>query len=155
VVASDLSPGALAVARCNIERLGARDREPGMVALARADGLACFRGPFDLIVSNPPYVGEDERAGLMPDVRDHEPALALFAGSDGMDFIDAMIGEAPERLRPGGALLFEIGYAQGPATLKRLERDPRWRRREIFQDGAGHDRVVLAETGSRLPEQSR
>ena len=73
---------------------------------------------FDLIVSNPPYVPEGDRAGLQPEVRDYEPAEALFAGPDGLDVIRRLIPAAAPRLTPGGYLIFEIGAGQDAAVAQ-------------------------------------
>jgi release factor glutamine methyltransferase len=67
---------------------------------------------FDVIVSNPPYVQSGDREGLAPEVRDHEPALALFGGTDGLDAIRAVVARTPARLAPGGRLIIEFGYDQ-------------------------------------------
>ena len=83
------------------------------VVFAYGDLLPERPGPtferFDLIVSNPPYVPEGDRATLQPEVRDYEPAEALFAGPDGLDVIRRLIPAAAQRLKPGGYLVFEIG----------------------------------------------
>lgn len=121
VSAADISDDALAVARANAARLGAA------VDFRRADalhGLAdAFAGeePFDLIVSNPPYVPERERAAMHPNVRDHEPALALFVPDDDPLRFYRAIAEAGHRLlHPGGALCFEIHHEAGEALTALL-----------------------------------
>jgi len=107
VVATDLSLGALAVAAANCQRLGAGSR----VRLVRADLLSALRiGRFDLIVSNPPYVAVEDWPTLMPDVRDHEPPEALFAG-DGLLFYRRILGSSSP-LVPGQRLLLELGKGQ-------------------------------------------
>jgi len=112
VHAVDLSPEALVVARLNAERLGAR------VHFAQSDllgSIACDAS-FDVVVSNPPYVAESEPDAVQEVVRRHEPPLALFAGDDGLDVIRRLIPQAREALRPGGWLVFEIGYGQWEAV---------------------------------------
>jgi ribosomal protein L3 glutamine methyltransferase len=102
---ADLSTGALTVARKNIKRHGLEQR----VKAVRSDvydGLG--DASYDLIVTNPPYVGTAEWKGL-PDEYRHEPRMALEAGSDGMDIVARILAGAPERLRPGGLLICEVG----------------------------------------------
>ncbi|TJY62226.1 50S ribosomal protein L3 N(5)-glutamine methyltransferase [Sinimarinibacterium sp. CAU 1509] len=102
---ADISSGALAVARKNIKRHGLEQR----VRAVRSDvydGLG--DATYDLIVTNPPYVGTAEWKGLPEEYR-HEPRIALEAGSDGMDIVERILTGAPERLRPGGLLICEVG----------------------------------------------
>jgi ribosomal protein L3 glutamine methyltransferase len=104
VDASDISADALAVAKINIERHKVQDR----VTLIESDGLANVRGPYDLILCNPPYVNSQSMAKL-PDEYKREPALALAGGEDGMDFIRPLIAEAAKHLSSLGVLVLEIG----------------------------------------------
>lgn len=106
IVATDVSETALVVARENARALGAP------VEFLHAPFWPESLGPFDLIVSNPPYVPESDRTLLMPDVRDFEPAQALFAGPEGLDVIAELIPRAAKSLAPGGRLIFEIGAGQ-------------------------------------------
>ena len=112
VVATDISEAALDVARRNASALGVSDR----VRFCRADLLEGLCGPFDLVVANPPYVPEIDRAALAPEVRDYEPALALFAGADGLDCIQRLVAEGSSRLVAGGLLVFEFGFGQADAV---------------------------------------
>jgi release factor glutamine methyltransferase len=91
-----------------VERFGVADR----VSVRHADLFEGIDGPFDLITGNPPYVRELDRRGLQPEVRDHEPAVALFGASDGLGLIRRVVEEAPPRLRVGGYLVFEFGFGQ-------------------------------------------
>jgi release factor glutamine methyltransferase len=116
-LATDLSPEALAVARDNAERLGVAAR----LAFAEADWFAGVEGLFDLIVSNPPYIAADEMAGLDPEVRDHDPEIALTPGGDGLDAYRAILAGAPAHLAPGGRLMVEIGPTQGGAVTALFE----------------------------------
>jgi release factor glutamine methyltransferase len=113
VVAIDVSEDALAVARRNAERLGARN-----ITLERCDFLdesaVAALGSFDLIVSNPPYVAAGEMAGLEPEVREHEPHTALTDHGDGLAFYRRFAAVAPTLLRTDGHLFLEIGYGQSP-----------------------------------------
>ncbi|HUF55261.1 MAG TPA: peptide chain release factor N(5)-glutamine methyltransferase [Thermohalobaculum sp.] len=112
----DISDGALCVARRNAERLGVDAR----ARFARADWLDGVEGRFDLVVSNPPYLAEHERAGLAPEVRDHEPWLALGAGRDGLDAYRRIAARVARVLAPAGRLLLELGPGQDRAVAALL-----------------------------------
>ncbi len=112
VVAVDRSRAALRVARLNALRLGVAAR----VRLVQGNLLAGVAGGFDLIVSNPPYVAERDRAALPRQVLDHEPSLALFAGPDGLSLIRGLVDQAPSHLAPAGVLIFEFGAGQDRAV---------------------------------------
>lgn len=116
VVASDLSAAALEVARTNAERHGLIER----LAFVESDLFAAaeLAGAWDVIVSNPPYVREDEFASLPRDVREHEPRAALVAGPRGVEVIERLAAEAVGRLRPGGWLVLEAG----PTIATEVER---------------------------------
>lgn len=107
----DRSPGALATARGNAQANGVG----GRALFAAGDWGGPAGGPFDLVVSNPPYIASAVIPGLDPDVRCHDPMLALDGGTDGLDAYRAILAEAPRLLRPGGHLLLEIGYDQADA----------------------------------------
>ena len=110
VTAVDVSDRALEIARQNAERNGAA------VEFVKSDCFSALKGrKYDMIVSNPPYISEDEMRGLMPEVT-REPELALFGGADGLDFYRRISREAPEYLNEGGCLLFEIGWLQKDAV---------------------------------------
>lgn len=139
-VGTDLSQNALRTARYNAAALGLADRA-AFVACSYASAL---RGPFDLIVSNPPYIPSGEIPKLSIEVREHDPHLALDGGNDGYDAYRALIPQAAERLAPGGALIVEAGQgqAQNIETLMRgaalsLDRSPK-------ADLAGIPRAVSA-----------
>jgi len=108
VIATDISDVALDVARRNGARLGVADR----VTFTRGDLLEGVTGPLDAVLANPPYVVERSRPALQPEVRDHEPSVALFGGFDGLGLITRLVAEAPSRLRSGGYLVFEFGLGQ-------------------------------------------
>ncbi len=107
-VGTDVSLMALETARDNAAALGLADRA-GLVACSYA---AALHGPFDLIVSNPPYIPSGEIPKLSIEVREHDPRLALDGGNDGYDAYRALIPQAAERLAPGGALIVEAGQGQ-------------------------------------------
>ena len=109
----DVSEEALAVARENAANLGLA----GRAALLRGDWTAGLESAgFDLVVSNPPYIASGEIAGLSPEVRDHEPRLALDGGPDGLDAYRRLSLDIPRVLRPGGVFAVEIGFDQGAAV---------------------------------------
>jgi len=137
IVASDVSPAALALARQNLQALGVVDR----VTLIEAKNLDQVAGSFDLVVSNPPYVQSGELAGLQPELH-HEPRLALDGGPDGLDVIRQLCAEAPARLSRPGAIAIEVGAGQAPAVAELL-RATGAAEVESFQDLAGIPRVVL------------
>ena len=145
VCAADLSPRAVERARANAAALGATvDVREGDAFAALAE-LGRER-PFDLVVSNPPYVEPDERAGLAPEVRDHEPALALYAPEGDPDhWVRRLCEEAAPRLARGGALIVELGHRQG-ARAAVLARERGWDPR-LVRDLAGIERVLLATRG--------
>ena len=136
---ADLSPKALVVAARNATALGLSERARFQVS----DWCRSVAGRFDLIVANPPYIAAAEMAGLAPEVRDHEPRLALTPGGDGLDAYRAIATQAPARLIPGGRLLVEIGPSQG-AAVRDLFLGAGLERLEIRPDLDGRDRVVLA-----------
>lgn len=106
IVAADLSDEALEVARINVEAYGLQDR----VRLLRSDVFSALAGePFDLIISNPPYVTAQAMAELPQEYR-HEPALALAAGEDGLDVVRRILAEAKRHLTPQGWLAVEVGH---------------------------------------------
>lgn len=110
----DLSEGALAIARINAESHGL-DQRTSFAAGRWTDGLA---GPFDVIVSNPPYIESGDLAGLAPEVREHDPVLALDGGADGLDAYRAIIPAVPALLSPGGFAVLEIGAGQADAVTR-------------------------------------
>jgi release factor glutamine methyltransferase len=133
VLGTDVSEEALAVARANAARLGLD------VALARADLLQGV-GRVAAVLSNPPYVAEGDRATLPPEVARHEPALALFAGPDGLDVVRRLVAQA------GGSaaalLALEVGQGQAPAVVE-LVRAAGFGTVEALRDLAGIERVVV------------
>lgn len=108
IVATDISGRALEVARRNADRHGVA----GRVAFVETNVLDGVDGPFDLIVANPPYVKRGDRPALQPEVRDHEPGVALFGGTAGTEILAAVVLQSAARLRPGGYLMVEFGFGQ-------------------------------------------
>jgi release factor glutamine methyltransferase len=149
VIGTDVSAAALAVARANADRLGA-DVEFVEASLLPA-GLE-----VDVVVSNPPYVPERDRASLAADVRDFEPAGALFAGPDGLDVIRALVPAAQKALKPGGWLVMEIGAGQADAVAALVEQAGLALAR-VAPDLQGIPRVVVAQNyaGRSFPTKLR
>jgi release factor glutamine methyltransferase len=142
VMATDLSAEAIAVAQRNAQLLGVGDR----IRFRESDLFACVRerDRFDCIVSNPPYVGTGE--ALEPQVRDYEPAAALYAGADGMAVYRRLIPEAFEHLSRAGQLLLEIGHGQRNGVAELL-RASGFRGIRFINDLQGIPRVALGERG--------
>ena len=111
VIAADISSDTLDLARENIVALGLSDR----IQLIQSDWYTNVKGSFDLIVSNPPYLSEEELKTAAPEVSAHEPVGALVAGPKGMECIEVLIGQSPQYLKPGGAMYLETGAEQSNA----------------------------------------
>jgi release factor glutamine methyltransferase len=143
VTATDISAAALEVAARNIEK----HRLTEQVRLLCGDLFEPVIkqldvNQFDLIVCNPPYVSTAEYEKLEKNVKDYEPASALLAGADGMDVYRRIIKKVDEFLKPGAALMMEIGYAQGPAVKELLEETGVFAEIVIEKDFHDNDRVV-------------
>ncbi len=138
--ASDLSPDALDLARSNEAFVTGHE---GRVRWIHSDLFEKITERYDLIVTNPPYVSEPVIATLDPEVREHEPQLALSGGRDGLDVIRRIAGEAGAHLREQGVLLMEIGDEQGPDVLRIFE-EKGYKDLKILKDLAGRDRVLSA-----------
>ena len=135
----DISEEALAVARENAANLGLAER----AALLRGDwAYGLPDAGFDLVTANPPYIARREIAGLEPEVRDHDPPLALDGGEDGLDAYRTLAPEALRVLKPGGAFLFEIGHDQS-AAVEALCREAGAKDVRTVKDLALKDRVVM------------
>jgi release factor glutamine methyltransferase len=151
VYASDISEAVLAVARRNAERHGIATRirfaSGDLFAAWPPTGAAAEGGaavpPFDVIVSNPPYLSTAPGTPVAPGIRQYEPYLALFAGVDGLDVIRRIVAEAPARLRPGGHLLLEVAFDQA-GRVRELFNPLSWQEIVGYRDGGGHERVVHA-----------
>lgn len=138
-VGTDVSPAALKVAGRNATALGLEDR----LWLTQSHWFRGIGGQFDLIVSNPPYIAADEMPALAPEVRDHDPHVALTDGGDGLHAYRAIGAQAGPHLTPGGRLLVEIGPTQG-ADVVALFRDGGLDDVTVHRDLDGRDRVVAA-----------
>lgn len=133
VTGADLSRDALQVARLNVDRHGLAER----ISLVESDGLAACPGPWDLIVCNPPYVNAQSMAALPAEYR-AEPELALAGGDDGMDFVRALLRDAPRCLNPQGVLVLEIGNERDHFERAFPRLQPVW-----LDTSAGVDQVLL------------
>jgi len=138
-MAVDLSQAALTVARANAGALGVETR----VTWQCSDWFTGVTGRFDLIVSNPPYIAADEMADLSPEVRLHEPALALTPGGDGLDAYRIIAAQAGDYMEPNGRIVLEIGPTQGE-SVKDLLTAAGFAKVQCLPDLDGRDRVVAA-----------
>jgi release factor glutamine methyltransferase len=150
VYASDISAKALAIVQGNADRHGVSLR----LRLIQADLLGAFSasggGPFDVIVSNPPYIPAAELERLQPEVSRYEPRLALAAGPDGLAFHRRLLEEAPPLLKPGGFLVLELGAGQAETVLRMARRVDDFDLVECRNDAAGIERVLVACRAERL-----
>jgi release factor glutamine methyltransferase len=169
IVATDISKAALAVARRNAARnafserirfvecnllndaaisdaatpiVGAQHAAP-LQGKVSPSGAADTRS-FDLVVSNPPYIGRKEKETLMREVREHEPEIALYGGEEGYELYADLIAQAAQILKPGGLLVLELGHDSLPAVQPLLDL-PSWTNVGVTRDLAGIDRVIAAE----------
>lgn len=142
-VGADLSEEALEVARKNGSQAG------GRASFVKSDLFANVEGTFDVIASNPPYIRTDVIETLMPEVRDHEPRMALDGSADGLLFYRKITEQAGAYLKEGGKICFEIGYDQG-SQVQELMENHGFTDVQVLKDLAGLDRVV---TGIRHKER--
>ena len=144
IFATDISAPALGVARRNAARHGVSSR----VHFLEGDLLKPLSAPpgsFDLIVSNPPYVAQDDAATLAREVRDHEPHTALFGGRSGIEMYERLVQQAGELLRSGGVLVLELGYDSAQPVRAILVAQRHWVNISVTNDLAGIPRVLSAE----------
>jgi release factor glutamine methyltransferase len=151
IFATDISAAALEIARRNAARHNVADR----IHFLRTNLLEEFfhesritkneSRPFDLIVSNPPYIAHDEAHDLPREVRDHEPASALFGGPTGVEIYARLIEQSAALLRDGGILVLELGYNSLDRVRAILAANPQWRDLKVTNDLAGIPRVLSAE----------
>lgn len=138
-VATDISEGALEIARRNAMRNGVAYR----IRFVRSDWFSDIDGKFELIVSNPPYVPTEYLESAQRELR-YEPRLALDGGPSGLDALAQIIRESPAHLCPRGALYLEIGSDQGESVRELLEETGAFEQIEILQDLCGYDRFARA-----------
>jgi release factor glutamine methyltransferase len=170
LVATDISSAALAVAQRNGRNHGVAERvcfaESNLFDFlfapppmdAAGEGTRASPSPvtdhqsplFDLVVSNPPYIGRREKGSLMREVRDHEPEIALYGGEEGHEFYVPLIAQAARILKPGGLLALELGH-NTLAAVQRLLDAPHWTSVGVTNDLAGMVRVIAAERTKLAP----
>ncbi|MGD9767999.1 MAG: peptide chain release factor N(5)-glutamine methyltransferase [Pseudolabrys sp.] len=147
-IGTDLSPAAVAIAEENARALELAAR----ASFVTGSYAAGARGPFDIIMSNPPYIARAEIDTLAPEVRDHDPRLALDGGNDGLDAYRGVIAEARPLLTPGGRLILELGAGQAPAVTALVEATGLVLYGEPQNDLAGIPRALAA--GLPAPEKA-
>ncbi len=140
-VGLDLSDQALEIAGINQRKLLSKSEEKRAVFL-KSDLFEHAEGVFDLIVSNPPYIESDVIGSLSPEVREHEPLMALDGTIDGLEFYRRITRDAEKYLKKGGTLALEIGYQQGEA-VKRLLLEHSYGDVKVIKDLGNQDRVVM------------
>lgn len=146
----DISEQALEVARRNAKRLGLEAE----ATFVLSDLFEKVQGPYDMIVSNPPYIETEEIEHLMPEVRDHEPRLALDGMADGLYYYRSIVSKCRDYLKEDGALLFEIGADQG-AAVSELLKEAGFESVQVIKDLAGLDRVVAGRAGTKKGKQEK
>jgi release factor glutamine methyltransferase len=151
-IATDISPASLVVAQRNAQRHGVADR----IRFLESNLLDAFHSTpasrplprsFDLIASNPPYVGRREAHSLAREVRDHEPASALYGGDEGYELYADLIAQSARDVKPGGILVLELGHNSLPAVEPLLD-SSQWINVGVIDDLAGIPRVLAAERAS-------
>jgi release factor glutamine methyltransferase len=140
VVATDLSASALDVARENAERLGVASR----VTFVNTSYLDAADGPFDLVVSNPPYVRDGDKSALARQVR-HEPDVALFGGPDGLRDVGGVLDAAVAKVTPGGWFVMEFGYGQEDDIRRLVAERPSLRVDRVRDDLQGIARTAVIQ----------
>jgi len=146
LVATDISRDALILAKENAKSAGVQDQ----IRFVNGDLFGPLRPsrekkPFDLILSNPPYIVRRKISTLAKEVKDYEPTIALDGGKDGLAFYRRIIPEAPDYLQPGGWLLLEVALGQGPDVSELIEEEGNFFKPECILDLSGIGRVVKAQ----------
>lgn len=141
ILAIDISPGALEIARENINRYNLEDRVKVMEGDLLTPLIWLNKDNVDIVVSNPPYIDDEGMAGLSREVK-KEPELALYGGVDGLDYYRRLIPQGLKVLKDDGLMALEIGYNQAAAVRELFGSS--WRQVEIKKDYSGHDRMVFA-----------
>ncbi len=140
----DCSAAAIAIARANSRKLGLAPRARFLVG----DWAKTLEGGFDIIIANPPYIPEGDRAGLPVDVADYEPARALFAGESGFNAYQAILADAPRILSPGGRIVLEAGDGQAGRLVEMVTKTFPDAEILTINDLKGRPRGVIAERKS-------
>jgi release factor glutamine methyltransferase len=142
VIATDVSPDALDVAQRNAARHGLQQR----IVFLQGDLLAPLTQRLDVLVANLPYVTTSALAALEPEVRDHEPSMALHGGADGLDLIRRLLAEAPAHLQPHAVIVLEIGYDQGETARAAAAAAFPDANVTVLNDLSGRPRVLVLQT---------
>lgn len=146
--ATDISKDALDVARVNASVHGVADRldliNGDLLAALSQHPIARSTGSVDYLVSNPPYIPDDEWPAVAPNVKDHEPHLALRGGVDGLDLVRRVVADAPFFIKPGGMLLIEVADSRAQSALALAQASGDLRDAKILHDFEGLARVVAA-----------
>lgn len=149
VVATDISPDALSVAKDNIESHKLQDRvdlvEGDLLDALRSHPVAGQDGSLHYLCSNPPYIPDHEWDAVEPNVKDHEPESALRAGAYGLDFVKRLISDGPAFVEPGGLLLIELAESHAKDALAMAQLHKELTSERILKDSDGFDRVLVAE----------
>jgi release factor glutamine methyltransferase len=144
VTAADISEGAVFVAKENAKHLGIPiGTAPGKVEFIMGDLFEPVKGTYDLIIVNPPYIKSGDIKDLMPEVRDHDPMIALDGGPDGLCFYRRLLHEAKDYMNEEGYLLMEIGQDQAKDVLELAEAN--YTAIKVTQDYSNRDRIVLLQ----------
>lgn len=150
-VATDVSADALAVAAENAKRHNVADRldllQGDLLTALDQHAVARTEGSLHYLVSNPPYIPDHEWGEVEPNVKDHEPHVALRGGVDGMDLVRKVIADGARFLRPGGVMAVEIAACNGKPSLALAQTTPGLTNARLVRDLEGHDRVVIATRG--------
>jgi len=144
LIATDLSKEAIEVAKENAKDSGVGDRILFLVG-DLFEPFSPFKRPFDLIVSNPPYIKNSEIDRLAREIKDYEPLMALKGGEDGLNFYRQIISQAPHYLKEGGWLLLEMGEGQGERVSELIESTGEFKSPILLKDLAGIERVIKAQ----------
>lgn len=137
IMASDISPKALYVAKRNAKKLSAD------IKFIKSNMFDKIDEQFDIIVSNPPYIASDDVNNLEREVKDYDPTIALDGGKDGLDFYKIIVSESPKRLKENGTLILEIGFNQYKDVEKLLKSNNF--DTILMKDYSGNDRIVIAK----------
>jgi len=143
IIATDISPGALSVARENASSNGVKSIK--FIEGNLYEPLKGQKEIFDLIISNPPYIPGEEISRLPPGIRDYEPRLAFDGGFDGLECFRKIVEKAHHHLKPGGGLLLEVGNSQNQSVCKIISQTGHFSSPQTLKDLSNIERVVKAK----------